>query len=331
MLRRLLPSLSAAVGFALMALLIHRLAPLRVPEVTPKLAYLQAHPEDFDTLFIGSSRIYHGVSPRAFDAAMAADGTPAHSFNLAINGMMPPESLHMARTVLAMQLPRLRRIFLEVASARGSLASDSPTVRDVYWQDPATLISSWRRAAQDYHALQQKHRQAKAWDDITRSAALFSRNQLNIGRLIPTPDFAANPPDKSPAVILGPDGDGYQPAKHPLTDADLQKLEDGIQAIRNRTVKPDPRDPLNQDAYARIQALAASHGIALILVMAPVTTRDYHASQDAPPGARLLAFDDPDRYPELYLPAHRVDFDHLNDAGARIFSAALADAYLSEK
>jgi len=330
-LRRLILCACAAAGFIGIAILLHHLAPLRVPEVTPKLSYLQSHLADFDTVFIGSSRIYHGFSPRLFDAATAAAGKPTRTFNLAVNGLMPPESLHIARTLLSMHPPRLRRIFLEIASSRGLPDAASPTVRDVYWQDPHALIYGWQRALRDYQTTHRKDPLSHAWDDILRSARLFSRNQLNIGRLIPTPAFASLPPEKPADAILGPDRDGYVPEDHPLTDPERRKLLVAIDAILTGAAKPDPHDPLNQQGYTRLRDLAARQGVDLILVMAPVTTRDYHASQDAPPGAKLLAFDDPARYPALYDPAHRFDFDHLNAAGARIFSQALAQAYLSEQ
>ncbi len=156
--RRLFLCAIAMGGFATMAALLHRVAPLRVPEVTPKLDYLKAHLGEYDTVFIGSSRIYHGVSPRAFDAVMAAAGRPARAFNLAIDGMMPPESLHMARTLLAMRPPRLSRLFIEVSSSREIPELSTLTVRDVYWQDLGTFEHWLQRAPVDYSTLKGKYR-----------------------------------------------------------------------------------------------------------------------------------------------------------------------------
>jgi hypothetical protein len=230
-----------------------------------------------------------------------------------------------------MHAPHLRRVFLEIASARGVADMDSATVRDAYWENPAGLMEAWERARFDYQTTPPKYRGKKAWEDISRSATLFSRNELNIGRSIPPPAGPADAPAKFGPLMLGPDGDGYLPATLPISDAERLKLEKSIVAMRDGTVKPRPKDPVNERDYARLQALLARRGIDLILVMTPLTTRDYHATQNAPPGSKLLAFDDPARYPELYVPAHRFDSDHLNDFGARIFSKALAQAYLSEK
>jgi len=326
--RRLFLCACAAAGFAGMAALLHRALPWRVPEVTQKVNFLRAHAGDFDTVFIGSSRIYHGVSPRAFDAAMAAAGQPAHSFNLAVNALLPPESMWMARTLSAMKLPRLRRVFLEMADARDIPDADHPTVRDVYWQDPEALAYAWQRARQDLAAAPPEQRWTRALGELSRGTTLFAFNELNVGWLIPTPRWEPVSGRREP--VLGPDGDGFLPIRHTLLEGARAKLAEGIDALRRQTVVRTV-DPLNEQEYAGIQRMLNARGVEVILLMAPVTVRDYHAWQDAPPGSRVLAFDDPDRHPEFYDPAHRFDSDHLNEAGAEIFSKELAEAYLAGK
>lgn len=329
--RRLFLCACAGAGFVGMAAAIHRALPMPVPEVTPKLDYLKSHLGDFDTIFIGSSRIYHGVSPKAFDAAMAAAGSPVRSFNLGVNAMWPPESLHMARALLAMHPPALRRVFLEVALDRGLPDPASLTVRDVYFQDLDEAAAGIQRARLDYKYTPKRDRRDKVWDDLSRAGTLFTRNEFNIGRLIPRPAFDPEPPGRLAMTMLGPDGDGYYPERQPLTPSSRKRLEEGIAAIRARKLKDHPPDPLNMAAYARVRDLMARDGVELTLIAAPVTTREYHASKDAPPGIPILAFDDPDHYPELYTPEHRYDAGHLNDVGALIFSRELAQAYLTGK
>ena len=310
-------------------MLLHQLLPPPVPEVTPKLKYLEAHLGDFDTLFIGSSRIYHGISPKAFDEAMAAGGVPAHSFNLGINAMWPPESLHMVRMLIGQHPPRLRRVFMEIALDRGLPTSSSLTVRDVYFQDIDELMSGLRRAGMDYRCAPRKERWSRAWADAARSATLFARNELNMGRLTPMPADEPDMADPFGPPALGPDTDGFFPKTLPMTAEARAKIEAGVQAIRQQKLKTRPVDPINESEYARVRDLLARHGVELLLVATPVTTREYHAGKDTPPGVKLLSFDDPDRYPELYTPEHRFDAGHLNGDGAIIFSRELAQAYLA--
>ena len=46
----------------------------KVPAVQAKLAHLAEHINDYDTLFLGSSRIYHQIIPSRFDELMARRG-----------------------------------------------------------------------------------------------------------------------------------------------------------------------------------------------------------------------------------------------------------------
>ena len=328
--RRLFLCMCAAAGFAGMAAVLHLALPPHVPEVTPKLDYLKGRLGDYDTLFFGSSRIYHGVSPRVFDAVTAAGGKPTRSFNMAINGMMPPESLHLLRAILAMRPPRLRTIFLEVASEQLNPDTNNLTIRDVYAQDCGSLIYGAKRALQDLHTGPQTDRWTRAWDDVSASAVTFAQNEFNFGRVDLTTDLVKIH-DRMGRVMLGPDSDGYLPVRHAMAQESRATFELKLEAMRSGKVPQRPPDPLNVESYSRIGDLLSERGVELVLVVAPLTLKDYHAWVDAPPGPRLLKFDDPDRYPELYVPEHRLDSDHVNDSGAQIFSKELAQAYLAGK
>ncbi|PYL65067.1 MAG: hypothetical protein DMF20_09405 [Verrucomicrobia bacterium] len=49
--------------------------------VSQKFRFFAAHKDEFDTLFIGSSRIYFQISPAIFDRVTGESGLPTHSFN----------------------------------------------------------------------------------------------------------------------------------------------------------------------------------------------------------------------------------------------------------
>src|SRR4051812_35293746 len=76
-------------------LTIHALRPFPdIPKLTPKLRYFTAHKDEFDTIFIGSSHVFRGIVPKAFDSATGSAALPTHSFNFGLDGMQPPESLY---------------------------------------------------------------------------------------------------------------------------------------------------------------------------------------------------------------------------------------------
>src|SRR5207248_3349845 len=104
-----------ALGIALTWMVAERLFfARRVMEVfSPKLEFLRAHDGEIDTVFIGSSRVYHHFVPDVFDAGMRVHGIDTHSFNLAYEALWPPESFYRLRELLGARL-RLRWIFIEL-------------------------------------------------------------------------------------------------------------------------------------------------------------------------------------------------------------------------
>ena len=59
----------------------------QIPEVTAKLQHFRQHAAEYDTLFIGSSRIYHQLIPELFDRTTAAHGLPTRTFNAGIDAI----------------------------------------------------------------------------------------------------------------------------------------------------------------------------------------------------------------------------------------------------
>jgi len=317
--------LCAAAGFCLMSAAVHKAAPLNVAEVTPKLAHLRAHATDYDTLFIGSSRVYHGLQPRVFDAEMAAAGKPSHSFNLGIDGMAPRESLELARLAATVPMPRLRRVFIEIGQAARVPDSDPPTVRNIYWQNGHALVAGLRYVWRDYWT-PPADLKGRAWLEAGRAFALFARNQFNIGRFAPVPAIG-KPRRKEPdSVMLGPNGDGYMPVFRNISPSDVDRMHGEMRQIESGATPPRPSDPLTQHDFAEVAQLFASRGVRVYLLATPIQPRGFDVVLQAPEGVPLLEFQDWRRHPEFYQPDHRCDSAHLNDSGAAIFSRELADA-----
>ena len=79
-------------GFTLIAAVLSSAVPsVRPPQIGAKLDFLAAHGAEYDTFFIGSSRVHRQIIPALFDAEMAALGVKTNSFSLSGDGMRPPE------------------------------------------------------------------------------------------------------------------------------------------------------------------------------------------------------------------------------------------------
>ncbi|SRR5581483_3274763 len=317
--RVLLNCIVALAAFVATCAAIRRAVPMEVEEVTPKLAFFSARKDQFDTVFIGSSRVYHGVSPKIFDETTRAANRATHSFNLAVNGMMPPESVMMAWRVVQMRPKNLRRIFFEISDPR-TVSMTKATKRDTYWHDLNALIFAARKFRHDF-----KSDRGAAFAELSTHMQLFARNRANLGRSTEIQEqWNGTATTKNSPKMLGPDMDGFLPEPHPMAEKDRVRLVNALDKMRTGDVPKREVNDVNHDALTRLGDGLARRGIAIVFFITPTTTRDYNAKIDAPVGAPVLAFDDPQEFPDFYRTDHRFDYDHLNPRGAEEFSRLLA-------
>ena len=128
----------------LVATAIARVTPFpHIAIVTSKVAHFQTEGDDFDVLFLGSSRTYRQVIPEMFDRLMAEAGHPAKAYNLGIDGMRPPEDTYILEQALSKRTKPLRWVFVECSPIRLVMRpEDRGTLRATYWHDlKRTLVS----------------------------------------------------------------------------------------------------------------------------------------------------------------------------------------------
>jgi hypothetical protein len=87
-----------------------------------KLNWLEGHKDNFDVVFVGSSRVFHGLSPRIFDQVAAANGFRCHSFNLGMDSMGMAQSMDVIRDLVSTQPRNLKYVIFELEPGTGMLA-----------------------------------------------------------------------------------------------------------------------------------------------------------------------------------------------------------------
>ena len=109
--------------------------------VSQKFRFFAAHKDEFDTLFIGSSRVYFQISPAIFDRVTRESGLPTHSFNFGIGGMYLPESAYLLEQILNLKPRNLRWVFIEYDEVQTKWSPENQTSRRaLYWAD-------WKRVS----------------------------------------------------------------------------------------------------------------------------------------------------------------------------------------
>ena len=338
--RRPRAAIHCALGFAVfvaVCLTLHPFLPWpEMDEISGKLAYFSRHKDEFDTIFLGSSRTYRGVFPKPFDAAMKKNGVETHSFNLAIDGMMVPESFFFLEKVLEMKPAGLKRVVCEMTPFRVKIDPVARGMaRSVYWHDwlrlKWLLRDLWENPPEKViHPIRWLPKPLRPWQLAVTHINLCLKNYGNLGRGF---DFLnRHRLDTVEAVAVLEKSYGTPRfgcmASYRKGFMDGKELRDyETKLAKLRTGKPTKGDagPGVRKSTARAVELIRQAGAEPVFMITTTLnpTRDFFPNQkDAP---RVLPFNDPARYPLLYQVDHRVDAEHLNNKGAKEFTLLLAE------
>ena len=332
-----------ALAFVAACLVIRSAFPFPdIPNVHAKIVHFREHPNDYDTLFIGSSRLNYQVIPSQFDRLSRAAGLPTKSYNAGIAGMRPPEDSYFLDQLLAAKPQHLRWVFLEVMNIRPRLNAEvRGTLRAQYWHDWPRLKLMWQRIF--YLQPTDRRRSFKRiWNELREPFAelpghleLFMREMSNIGR----GDFVAaqllsKPVDSRLSLkrYLGSDLAGWTPTGRgeELTPENRISFEKERAERLTRPSIHDLAEPISQEALEAMVRKVERLGATPVLIVAPVTAkRVFYPRPELARRVIVLDFNDPKRFPELYENRHRLDWDHLNTAGAEVFTKLLAEHWVA--
>ena len=309
-----------------------------------KFEYFASHKDDFDLVYIGSSRVYRAFDPAVFDAALAEAGLPLASFNLGVGGMLSFEQDFVLHRLLELEPARLRWIFLEGGEWDPDFdySFNVFSWRSVFWhalpQTLDVLMAAWRDPV-----IAQKR-----WEILRTHLALFLSKLSNygMGKEI-LADWQGSTVDvrgrslSSEALAVGR---GFEPADVQAEEAgaeltpekiwtDLDFYHERVARITEAGAREgDPEELVRvpMKGLRRQLAAARERGVEVVYVLPPglegAPVRWALQRRGDIPG--LLDFNRPERYPQLFDVEHRFDPKHLNRRGAEEFSRLLAGEFL---
>ena len=322
--------LCVSAGFvALLATsaLYHAFLPPSLPEgVVEKLRFFEKHKDEFDTLFLGSSRFYYAVSPEIFDNVTRENGVSTRTFNFGIDGLNPPENFYVLDQILKTQPRSLKWLFVEVDNIETkSHLKILGTQRLLYWHDWPRTALTLRKAINPRPETKWYQRLNRLWTarrELILHLALFEKQFTNVGRAA---DFFSSWTESrglKSDFLLGPKGNGYRLAGTAMTPERAEnfrrKLAEELSASRSELI-----DPYAESAYRECVAKIRHLGATPILVVPPSIFQSPLRFRETPP-APLLVFNDAKTYPQLYDPTVRVDEQHLTNEGSAEFTRLLA-------
>ena len=333
-----------ALSFAGSVLALRRVLPDSATlSCDAKVAEFALRKDEYDAIFIGSSRTYRGFVPELFDDSMEALGHPLTSFNFGVLGNRATESLEILKKIARLRPARLKWIFVDPEPLSMLIdEKNADTRRVIDWHDPQTTWDVVELVlASNLEPERERAELWKHWD-------AFVYNALNVGAAKTWLDvvFDRRPTQQELDDVLGPRRDGYRPqfesaperaeAGSAAAKAVMQNWPKSAAALEQLEV---PRARLGAHKaifYERIEAAGAALGAQVLFVIQPTNlprTELLRARRHEQVHS-VFHFGDPVAYPGLYKLERRYDMGHANHAGAELFTKLLArefGRYLKER
>jgi hypothetical protein len=303
-----------------------------------KCEYFAEHRDEFDLVFLGSSRFFRGIDPRVVDAELAARGLTVRSFNFGLGGMRRFEGCFVLDRALELRPARLRWVVVEGEpwDASADFLGNTWSSRVVMWHDWEHTRLALQSVALEPAPLAQ--RLSTGWTHLQLCAMRFQN--MGQGQRIAL-DLLGRSYDPWGRGLSAADVEraaGYQAYEEIAGDArnvwqeqlaarpeHAREIMDGIVA---QNAAPPRLERVNLAALRAQQAAIRAAGARMIVVTMPASRGSpdeaaLHARGDVPV---LIELNRPDRDPRWWSAEARFDDLHLSRTGAVALSRALATA-----
>ena len=331
--RPLLLLLAASIGFASVSTALRRLVPWPDDQgLWSKWEYFQAHRDEFDAVFIGSSLVLRDVDAPAVQAGLAAAGVELACFNFGVGGMGPYEQDFLLHRLLELEPARLRYVFFEGGPVGlgthprhiFQTPGDTDTFRSVHWHDATQTGKVLRQVRLLPVALLRK------LDLGFTHVRVFCRRLASYGLGPELPRRFEGPP--APGYMMTRDR-GYRPYPEPhgADFDDPQAFAALVAAIPAEHGRQLRLAEINTAVHAAQYAAAEARGVELVYVNLPASIgtpeRPFLHAQGVIPW--LFDFNRPLDFPELFRFEHHWDVDHLNPDGVKCLTPLLVERVLA--
>jgi hypothetical protein len=331
----------AGLSFLLVAAALRERVPLPPDQgMRTKFEVWQESADDYDILFLGSSRTLRGVRPDLVDARLTTTEHRIRSFNFGVPGMFSFEADALLDRVLEHAPERTRIIVMEVPQWTPTALGQGPdsTLRGVRWHSPSQTLKVLEslRLSED-----------RSLVDRVTLAGIHLRSfgywLSNVGMGAELGLFGAA---TSRPFVAGPERDeivrsqGYSALETENARRfayKRRKFDDNAATYRLRMARRRDRGPLdpslrlqhryNYDAIRDQVERVEATGRRIVYLSLPQT-------RDRPMGRLLLTrgvipdlidLNRPDLYPGVFSVESHYDADHLSIEGAERLAPILAE------
>lgn len=298
--------------------------------------------DEFDVVFVGSSRFLRGIDPAAFDEMTAKAGAPTRSFNYAINGMRMQEIMARVDWILEQEPARLRHLLVELTSLDPLYRTENRAGRRmVEWHTARATRDHLRVVLGSERDLETKIEDARLHlnefglrlGNLGLSTLVFENwkhARQAKGRVQPFNGYATPAEVNARADVVEAAQGRSAPKPKPPRRALVQEASDLTDDL------PDEQAELLQEFIARVRSAGVE--ITFVTTPAPRYERTPGFRFDRTAGFALskgvsdsvLSYGSRQRYAALYKPQNFVDAQHLSPQGALAFSRRLALDFVAQ-
>jgi hypothetical protein len=320
----------ALVAFLAASFGIHSLLPPVVPKgIAAKLEFFAEHKDEFDTVIVGTSRLYYSVSPELFDQTTRENGLPTRTFNFGIDGMHPPENFYVLEQILKTKPRKLKWVVLEMADIETKWDKILGTQRLVYWHDWPRTALTLKKALNPRGNADWLIKATRLWlarRDLFSHLFLFGKQFGNVGRAMDFFPSEKRERFRDAESELGPHRDGYRMAGDAMSPERAAQFQQRL-AQEMSEARPKFLDPATEDGYRNSAAQIRQAGAAPFFVVAPIIFQQIPRFRKSPDPAPLVSFNDARKFPQFYDTGVRIDDAHLTNEGAAEFTRLLAQEF----
>lgn len=303
-------------------------------DIADKRGYLLHNKDQYNTLFIGSSKTHNQVIPSVFDQKAKEAGLDIRSYNYGISGLTSLEALHIYENLLLKDSLKFKYAFIELDWISTINYENLNVARSFYWLNDKNYTTSIRSILSSSVPVTRR-----AWG-LFHYSLDYSENMMNIGKVH---EYVKLKSHLDKQVISGTDSNAIFHGFTPL-DINMQPTEQGlyeeVMAAAKTTVKNfddlskrDLSEPFLQ-RVKEILAMSEERGIAAYFVM-PMQWKYYQYKELVPVInaiglSKVLCMFDTDKYNQVYKLEYFADPNHLNAKGAEYYTTQLFENFKSQ-
>jgi hypothetical protein len=300
-----------------------------------KYKYFKKNQDKFNTVILGSSRLYRHLNPKILDGLLQE--YRISSFNLAAPSTFNPEVYYLYEKLLeTIETNSLKYAFIELGPLSNIASKNLYTNRNYYWHNLKYLNFSINYIlASNIKPLKRKTILIKRYITSYFANTIFGFKELACNKSIDN------------LLFIGKNRDGFYSLNDEMIDrGGNNKFRKRITSflkdptiIKKRTLIANKAFALktnkkfiNEVHLIKILNLivkSKQKGIYLIFIIPPKMAH-YNkllALKTVLPNNHIIEIANPVKYPELYQASFSFDIGHLNKKGANVFTKHIADEF----